>query len=101
MQLTGLRAMEMREVPMPRVEQPTDVLVRMRRGDPRRPQWLLIKHRDEYADEGSDVVAEHMTSAVTGRTMEEIAAGRKAARAESRLSSRAERGIFFHGSVTR
>jgi len=57
------------------------VLVRIRRGDPRRPQWLLIKHRDEHAEEGSDVVAEHMTSAVTGRTMEEIAEGRKAGRA--------------------
>jgi bifunctional non-homologous end joining protein LigD len=53
------------------------VLVRIRRGDPKRPQWLLIKHRDEYAMEGSDVVADNLTSVATGRTMEEIAAGRK------------------------
>jgi bifunctional non-homologous end joining protein LigD len=53
------------------------VLVRIRRGDPDRPQWLLIKHRDEFADPGSDVVAEHDTSVATGRTMEEIAARKR------------------------
>ncbi|MGK2963214.1 MAG: DNA polymerase ligase N-terminal domain-containing protein, partial [Gemmatimonadaceae bacterium] len=39
-----------------------------------KPQWLFIKHRDEHASE-DDVVAENMTSATTGRTMEEIAGG--------------------------
>ncbi len=39
-------------------------------------QWLLIKHRDEFAQPGSDVVAEYDTSVVTGRTMDEIAGGR-------------------------
>jgi len=53
------------------------VLVRTRRGDPKRAQWLLIKHRDEQAEPGSDVVAEHQTSVATGRTMDEIAAGRR------------------------
>jgi bifunctional non-homologous end joining protein LigD len=53
------------------------VLVRTRRGDPKRPQWLLIKHRDEAAEPGSEVVEEYQTSAATSRTMEEIAAGRK------------------------
>lgn len=56
------------------------VLVRMRRGDPGRAQWLLIKHRDEFADPGVDVVAEHETSVATRRTMEEIAAGKKRGR---------------------
>jgi bifunctional non-homologous end joining protein LigD len=52
------------------------VLVRMRR--PGKPQWLLIKHRDEHAVPGSDVTAEHQTSVATGRTMEEIASGKRA-----------------------
>jgi bifunctional non-homologous end joining protein LigD len=65
------------------------VLVRIRRGDPRKPQWLLIKHRDEYAEEGSDVVAEYPTSGVTGRTMEEIAEGKKQrARAKKRVRAK-------------
>ena len=52
------------------------VLVRTRR-DPRgRAQWLLIKHKDEYASPGSDVTAEYQTSVATRRTMEEIAGGK-------------------------
>jgi bifunctional non-homologous end joining protein LigD len=53
------------------------VLVRTRR-DPRgKQQWLLIKHRDQLALEGSDVVKAFPTSVVTGRTMDEIAKGRR------------------------
>ena len=52
------------------------VLVRMKR--PGRPQWLLIKHRDEYATT-RDVVANETTSVATGRTMDDIAAGKKRA----------------------
>jgi hypothetical protein len=52
------------------------VLVRTRRDQKGRAQWLLIKHRDEYAAPGSDVTAEHQTSVATGRSMEEIAGGR-------------------------
>ena len=40
-----------------------------------KPQWLMIKHRDEYATD-EDVVAGNMTSVDTGRTMEEIAGGK-------------------------
>jgi bifunctional non-homologous end joining protein LigD len=52
------------------------VLVRTRRDDKGRSQWLLIKHRDEYAVPGFDVTAEHQTSVATNRTMEEIAGGK-------------------------
>jgi bifunctional non-homologous end joining protein LigD len=53
------------------------VLVRTRRGDPKRAQWLLIKHRDDAAEPDSEVVEEYQTSVTTGRTMDEITAGRK------------------------
>jgi bifunctional non-homologous end joining protein LigD len=48
-------------------------LVRTKSGTDAKPQWLLIKHRDKYADPGNDPVATVRTSAVTGRTMEQIA----------------------------
>jgi bifunctional non-homologous end joining protein LigD len=44
---------------------------------PGRPQWLLIKHRDEYATAALDIVEDATTSVVTGRTMEDIATGKK------------------------
>src|SRR5688572_14542206 len=54
-------------------------LIRMKfardRSSSSKPQWLLIKHRDEFAREG-DVVADNMTSVDSGRTMEEIASGK-------------------------
>ena len=46
-----------------------------RDGSSSKPQWLLIKHRDEFATD-EDVVAENMTSVDSGRTMEEIAGGK-------------------------
>ena len=53
-------------------------LVRMkysRDGSSSKPQWLFIKHRDEYASE-DDLVEQNMTSVTTGRTMDEIASGK-------------------------
>lgn len=40
-----------------------------------KPQWLLIKHRDEFATD-HDVVADNMTSVESGRSMEQIATGK-------------------------
>ncbi len=37
-----------------------------------KPQWLLIKRRDEYARAGSDVVAEQPASAISSRTLQQI-----------------------------
>lgn len=39
-----------------------------------KPQWLLIKRRDEDARPGSDIVAEQPGSVVSGRTLDEVLA---------------------------
>jgi bifunctional non-homologous end joining protein LigD len=49
------------------------VLVRTKRGDRGKNEWLLIKHRDEYAEAESDIAASYMTSVDSDRTMEQIA----------------------------
>ncbi|MGX4802679.1 DNA ligase D [Bradyrhizobium guangdongense] len=52
------------------------VLVRMRnRGGEKRTNWLLIKHRDEYASENQDILGEDK-SVASGRAMEQIAEGK-------------------------
>jgi DNA ligase D-like protein (predicted 3'-phosphoesterase) len=37
-----------------------------------KPQWLLIKRKDDEARPGSDVVAEHPESVLSGRTLSEL-----------------------------
>jgi bifunctional non-homologous end joining protein LigD len=51
------------------------VLARLRR--PGRPQWLLIKRRDDHAAADRDITAEVTTSVASKRTMEQIASGRR------------------------
>jgi bifunctional non-homologous end joining protein LigD len=56
------------------------VIVRMRQDRERgsRNNWLLIKHRDGYEREGdADAVTEQDRSVASGRSMEEIAAGKE------------------------
>ncbi|MFZ1970253.1 DNA ligase D [Bradyrhizobium sp.] len=55
------------------------VLVRMRhdRSDGKRTNWLLIKHRDEYAREGeANDILEEDRSVASGRSLDQIAAGK-------------------------
>jgi hypothetical protein len=37
-----------------------------------KPQWLLIKRRDDEARPGSDIVAERPESVISGRTLAEL-----------------------------
>jgi DNA ligase D-like protein (predicted 3'-phosphoesterase) len=46
-------------------------LQRTRPGE--KPQWLLIKRRDEAAEPGSDIVADQPHSVLSGRTLSEVA----------------------------
>jgi DNA ligase D-like protein (predicted 3'-phosphoesterase) len=48
-------------------------LQRTSEGD--KPQWLLIKRRDEYARRGSDIAAERPESVATGATLAELLNG--------------------------
>jgi DNA ligase D-like protein (predicted 3'-phosphoesterase) len=45
-------------------------LQRTRSGD--KPQWLLIKRRDDHARAGSDIVAERPESVATGRALDDV-----------------------------
>ena len=49
------------------------VLVRTKRGDRGKNEWLLIKHRDEYAEPGSEITEQFVTSVDSDRTMDQIA----------------------------
>lgn len=52
-------------------------LVRMRAGRGKRTHWLLIKRRDEHASDDGDRLLKQDASVASGRTMKEIAAGKR------------------------
>ena len=49
-------------------------LVRFRKNDAKRKNWLLIKERDDEVDRKADVVEANVTSVASGRAMQDIAA---------------------------
>lgn len=53
-------------------------------------EWLIIKKRDEFAQEGWDVEA-HATSALSGRTQEEIANNLPARKAKAKTAGASDR----------
>jgi bifunctional non-homologous end joining protein LigD len=51
-------------------------LVRIKGRSPKGNEWLLLKHRDEFANEAVDVTEVAPLSVVSNRTVEEVDAGR-------------------------
>jgi len=74
-------------------------LIRMPpRGREKRENWLLIKERDEFADESDPLLEKFAVSVKSGRTMDEIASGdskvwrsNKAARGSAESAARTRR----------
>jgi bifunctional non-homologous end joining protein LigD len=66
------------------------VLVRLRKAGAKH-EWLLIKHRDSFADARWDA-EQHAESVVSGRTLEDIAKGRPASREHRVADASALRG---------
>jgi len=66
-------------------------LIRMApRGDEKGDNWLLIKEKDEFAQNDEDVTKAMPDSASTGRTLEQIAAGKGAVWKSNRKSKTVE-----------
>ncbi|SEJ97758.1 ATP-dependent DNA ligase LigD phosphoesterase module /ATP-dependent DNA ligase LigD polymerase module [Sphingobium sp. AP50] len=63
------------------------ILFRMKpRGKEKGENWILRKVNDAFAGGSDDLVGLHLTSIDTGRTMEEIAAGKPIARSKAKAS---------------
>jgi DNA ligase D-like protein (predicted 3'-phosphoesterase) len=50
-------------------------LQRTGRGGDEKPQWLLVKRRDEFARNGSEITAERPESVASGRSLEDVIGG--------------------------
>jgi bifunctional non-homologous end joining protein LigD len=69
-------------------------LVRMKSEPPNKKQeWLLIKHRDAYADHKIDVVEQNPESVHTGRTIQAVARDQDRMWREGHIGAAAERQV--------
>ncbi|AFL53731.1 bifunctional non-homologous end joining protein LigD [Sinorhizobium fredii] len=77
-------------------------LVRMRpRDGEKRESWLLVKQDDDVASEdGESLIKQHVVSARTGRTMDEIAEGRGEKRARVWHSNKSTAANLNAGAVS-
>ncbi len=78
-------------------------LVRMKRRNEQsssKPQWLFIKHRDEFAS-SDDITGDNMTSVATGRTMDEIAGGKSKVWHSNRSDSAASKKTLVKKSAVK
>jgi bifunctional non-homologous end joining protein LigD len=75
-------------------------LVRTARGDARKPQWLLIKHRDSAAkpEAKHEIIETETKSAKTGRSLEEIAQGAPASKNGRRGSKKTGTPDVWHSN---
>ncbi len=73
-------------------------LVRMKRRErERHDNWLLIKHRDEYAKDGhGEKILDEDTSVASSRTLDEIAAGKGRAPKPFMLKARTARDAIWN-----
>ncbi|WP_375188347.1 DNA ligase D [Sphingobium yanoikuyae] len=70
------------------------ILFRMKpRGRGKGENWILRKVKDAFAGGSDDLVGLHLTSIDSGRTMEEIAAGKPIARLKSKASPSASASV--------
>ncbi|MET0365485.1 MAG: DNA ligase D, partial [Sphingobium sp.] len=66
------------------------ILFRLKpRGKEKRENWILRKVNDTYAGGSDDLVGIHLTSVDTGRTMEEIAAGKAVSKRKAAAAGKA------------
>jgi bifunctional non-homologous end joining protein LigD len=66
------------------------ILFRLKpRGKEKGENWILRKVNDEFAGGSDDLVGIHLTSIESGRTMEEIAAGKGGAKRKSKMAAAA------------
>ncbi len=76
------------------------VLVRMKRRDhEKHDNWLLIKHRDQYAADGEGVL-ENDKSVASGRTMKEIAEGKGKKPTPFMLKRQTKADAVWHSNKT-